>query len=307
MADTPSTHQYHDHHGHSHGLMGHQASGNLALAFFLNLSFTVIELIGGLLTNSVAILSDALHDFGDSFSLGLAWYMQKVAGRHPNSNYTYGYRRYTLLSAVLNAVILLSGSIIVLVECVERLFEPAATNAQGMFLLAILGVLVNGFAVFRLKKGKTLNEKVVSLHLLEDVLGWLAVLVGSLIMMVTDANWLDPVLSILISIFILYNVVRNLRQAFRVLLQGKPDQVDEETIRKTLNDLPGVESIHDLHIWSMDSEYMVLSVHLVVNEATDRTAWQALRRQAHDVLTAHGIQHATIEMEFPGEDCHWCE
>lgn len=299
--------EYPDHDHHQHGLFGHQAGGNLAVAFFLNLSFTLIELVGGLLTNSVAILSDALHDFGDSFSLGLAWYMQKVAGRHPTVKYTYGYRRYTLLSALLNAVILLSGSVFVLVESIERLFAPAETNAQGMFLLAILGVLVNGFAAMRLKKGKSLNEKMVSLHLLEDVLGWVAVLVGSVVMMLTDVTWLDPALSIGISIFILINVVRNLRQALRVLLQGKPDQVDEGAIRQALLELPGVVAIHDLHIWSMDSEYMVLSVHLVLSEATDRPAWQNLRKHAHDTLAALGIHHATIEMEYQSEQCSWCE
>ncbi len=292
---------------HHHGLFGHHTGGNLALAFFLNLAFTLIELVGGLLTNSVAILSDALHDFGDSFSLGLAWYMQKVAGRHPTPNYTYGYRRFTLLSALLNAVILLSGSAFVLVESIDRLFVPAETNAQGMFLLAILGVIVNGFAALRLKKGRSLNEKMVSLHLLEDVLGWVAVLVGSLVMMLTDVTWLDPALSIGISIFILINVVRNLRQALRVLLQGKPDQVDEAAIRQALTDLPGVVATHDLHIWSMDSEYMVLSVHLVVAETTDRSAWQDLRRRAHDILADLGIDHATFEMEYETEACSWCE
>lgn len=302
-----STKQEDHHHDHHHGLFGHHTGGNLALAFFLNLGFTVIELVGGLLTNSVAILSDALHDFGDSFSLGLAWYMQKVAGRHPTTNYTYGYRRFTLLSALLNAVILLTGGIFVLVESVERLFLPVETNAQGMFLLAILGVLVNGFAALRLKKGSSLNEKMVSLHLLEDVLGWVAVLVGSVVMMLTDVTWLDPALSIGISLFILINVVRNLRQALRVLLQGKPDQVDESAIRHALAALPGVVTIHDLHIWSMDSEYMVLSVHLVVAESTDRATWQDLRHRAHDTLSALGIQHATIEMEYETEKCSWCE
>lgn len=296
----------HDDH-HHHGLFGHHAGGNLALAFFLNLGFTLIELVGGLLTNSVAILSDALHDFGDSFSLGLAWYMQKLSGRHPTANYTYGFRRYTLFSALLNAVVLLTGSVFVLVESVERLFSPAETNAQGMFLLAIVGVVVNGFAALRLKKGHSLNEKMVSLHLLEDVLGWVAVLIGSVVMMLTDLTWLDPALSLGISIFILVNVVRNLRKALRVLLQGKPDGVDEKAIRQALTDLPGVVRIHDLHIWSMDSEYMVLSVHLVVAESTDRAAWQDLRQKAHDTLTALGIDHATIEMEYESERCSWCD
>ncbi|MCX6307506.1 MAG: cation diffusion facilitator family transporter [Bacteroidia bacterium] len=294
------------HHTHEHNLKASEG-GNIALAFFLNLVFCIIELVGGLLTNSIAILSDALHDFGDSISLGMAWYFQKIARRKPDNSYTYGYKRFSILSALLNSLILLTGSGIVLYESISRLFDPVHSDAKGMLLLAVLGVLVNGFAALRLRKGSSLNERVVSLHLLEDVLGWVAVLIASIVMIFTDLTILDPILSIGISCFILYNVYHNLRKAFRVILQGKPDQVNETELRERLLNLKPVVSLHDLHIWTMDSEYLVLTVHLVLPDTITENERQALRAAAHEVWKTKGIQHATIEMESVSENCEWCE
>jgi cobalt-zinc-cadmium efflux system protein len=284
----------------------HEAGSNLALAFWINLFFCIIEAIGGLLTNSMAILSDALHDLGDSFSLGLAWYMQKLSRRKPNQDYTYGYRRFTLLSALINAVILFSGSVFVLYESASRLFNPQETDAKGMLILAILGLIVNGYAAFRLQKGGSVNEKVVSLHMLEDVLGWAAVLIGSLIMLFANWPWIDPLLSVCISVFIIYNVIKNLRSAFNVLLQRKPDSVNEHQLEKALTALPHVQSLHDLHIWSLDNEITILTVHLVVDLGITKEAQQRLRSDAHERLIALGIQHATIEIEYDTETCDVC-
>ena len=307
-----SNHQDEHHHGlHTEGGHTHEhfhgAGKNLALALFLNLSFCIIELFGGLLTNSIAILSDALHDFGDSISLGLAWYFQKVSKRKPDARYTYGYKRFSTLSAMLNAVVLLVGSGFVLYESLQRLLQPAQANARGMFVLAVLGVLVNGAAVVRLKKGSSLNERVISLHLLEDVLSWIAVLVASIVMMFVNVPVLDPILSIGISFYILYNVYHNLRSVFRVILQGKPSDVDEAAIRECLLALPKVRSLHDLHVWTMDSEYMVLTVHLVVDQSIQKEEQQVLRAAAHQLLKNMNIQHSTIEMESALETCEWCE
>lgn len=291
-------------HGHSHV---HNTGQNLAIAFFLNLTFCFIELIGGFLTNSIAILSDALHDFGDSISLGMALYFQKVSKRKPDAKYTYGYKRFTTLSALLNSLVLLFGSGIVLYESLKRLLHPVESNAQGMFILAIVGIVVNGAAVWRLKKGNSLNERVVSLHMLEDILGWVAVLIASIVMMFADVPVLDPILSIGISCFILYNVYNNLKSVFRVILQGKPSNVDEVAISKKLLEMPKVEALHDFHVWTMDSEYMVLTVHLVVDLTIKKEELQALRAAAHLLLKNMGIQHATIEIEYATEACEWCE
>ncbi|MDL2223336.1 cation diffusion facilitator family transporter [Bacteroidales bacterium OttesenSCG-928-M11] len=293
-------------HNHSHNHHNH-GTKNIALAFFLNLGFCIVELIGGILTNSIAILSDSLHDFGDSIALGLAWIFQKKSEQKPNNRYTYGYKRFSLLSAIINSIILVAGSGFVLYESIKRIIEPADTNAQGMFLLAILGVVVNGFAILRLRKGDSVNERVVSLHLMEDVLGWVAVLIGSIVMIFVDVPVLDPILSVAIACYILYNVYRNLKTIFHVILQRKPDEIDEEKIKESLLHIPDVTDIHDLHIWTLDSEYNVLTVHLVLKDKQSLENQQKKRSQAHAILKEMGIQHATIEIEYQGEECEWCE
>ncbi|MDD4771652.1 MAG: cation diffusion facilitator family transporter [Bacteroidales bacterium] len=294
-----TAHGDHAAHGNhtAHGAHGAQSGRNLAVAFLLNLSFCLIELIGGLLTNSVAILSDAVHDLGDSISLGMAWYMQRFSRRKATQTYSYGYKRFALLSALLNSVILFSGSIFVLIESSKRFFEPAETHAQGMFLLAILGVAVNGYAVLRLKKGSSLNERVVSLHLLEDVLGWIAVLIGSVLMWIFNWTIIDPILSVGIAVYILLHVYRNFKEVFRIFLQGTPEHVDVEKVRQQLLSLPPVKGIHDLHVWSMDGEYVVLTVHLVVSKTLTSEERVALRSETRSLLSTLGIDHPTIEVE----------
>ena len=217
-------------HNHSHGHLHNHDHGteNIVTAFFLNLGFTVIELIGGLLTNSMAILSDAVHDLGDSVALGLAWYFQKFSHKKRDNTYTYGYKRFSLVGALINSVILITGSVLILTETFPRLIHPQQSDPKGMFILAVIGVAVNGAAMLRLRKGSSLNEKVVSLHMLEDVLGWLAILVGSVVMYFVNVPVLDPIMSLLISLYVLFNVFRNLRSIARIILQGTPDAADPD-------------------------------------------------------------------------------
>lgn len=291
----------HNHsHTHSHA---HEDVKNIKTAFFLNLSFTIIEFIGGLLTNSVAILSDAVHDLGDSFSLGMSWYFQKIAKKTRTKEYTYGYKRFSLLGAVINSVVLLVGSILILMNAIPRLFNPQQPDVKGMFILAVLGVVVNGAAVLRLRKGSSLNEKVVSLHLLEDVLGWAAVLIGAGIMYVVDAPFIDPLLSIGISVFILINVYRNIRQSLHIILQGTPVKVNMDEVEKAVLSIVGVQSVHDLHIWSVDGEYHVLTVHVVLAEKLSMQELHGLKMSIREGLSLLGVQHSTIEFEMPNEDC----
>ncbi len=247
----------HEHHHH------HPSTENIKVAFWLNLSFSVIEFVGGMVTNSVAILSDALHDLGDSFSLLLAWYFQKVSLRKRDTKYSYGYKRFALMGALINSAVLLVGSAFIIYESVQRLLSPQQPDAKGMLVLAIAGIVINGLAVFRLKKGSSINERVVSLHLLEDVLGWIAVLVASVIMMFAHIPILDPILSIGIAAFILFNIYRNIRSSLKVILQGTPENIDEEEIKALIVNMPEVKSIHDLHIWTMDGEYNILTVHVI--------------------------------------------
>jgi cobalt-zinc-cadmium efflux system protein len=290
-------HKHNHDHGHAH------AGGNIGVAFFLNLSFTAIELIGGLLTNSVAIMSDAVHDFGDSLSLGLAWYFQKLSGRQSTKRYTYGYKRFSLLGAIVNSAVLLAGSVFIVARAVPRLINPQETDATGMLALAVIGVLVNGAAAFRTSKASSINERVVSLHLQEDVLGWAAVLVGSVVMRFTGLTVIDPMLSVAIACFVLANVFKNIRQVLPILLQGVPPDIDSASVEDTLRGIDGISGVHDLHIWSLDEEYNVLTVHVALNEAVPAEALVNLKGDIRAILKDEGIQHATIEFETPDEVC----
>ena len=293
----------HNHnHSHQHSDQ-HEATKNIQIAFFLNLFFTVVEITGGILTNSVAILSNAIHDLGDCLSLGLAMYFQKLAKKQSDTTYSYGYKRFSLLGAVINSIVLATGSILILTVAIPRILQPESTKTDGMLFFALLGVIVNGAAVFRLKKGDSLNEKVAKLHLLEDVLGWLAVLTGTLIMHFFNFPVLDPIMSVAIACFVLYNVFKNLRQSLRVILQGIPAEVDITKISGHLEKFEDVENVHDLHVWSVDGNYNVLTVHVVLNNSLEMEKLAGLKTLIRDSLKEKGIQHVTIEFETAGEQC----
>lgn len=286
--------------GHEHH---HENVKNIKTAFFLNLLFTLLEIVGGFLTNSMAILSDAVHDLGDCLSLGLAWYFQKIANKGSDNSYSYGYKRFSLLGAIINSIVLTVGSIFILVEAIPRIFHPEKTQAAGMFLLAIIGVLVNGMAFFRLKKGSSLNEKVVSLHFLEDILGWVAILIGAVIMYFFNVPFIDPVLSVGIAIFVLFNVYKNISETLHIILQGIPEDINIAEISEKLQQLKGIEDIHDLHVWSVDGNYNILTVHVVMNKSLEIEKMTELKGKIRNSLKQQGIQHATIEFETTDERC----
>ena len=276
---------------------------NISYAFFLNFGFTIIEIIGGFLTNSVAILTDAVHDFGDSISLGLAWYLQKVSKKGSDHNYSYGYKRFSLLGAIINSVILLVGSVFILSETIPRILEPQEPDVKGMFILAILGIVVNGAAVIKLRTGNSINEKVVSLHLWEDVLGWVAILIGSVLMYFFDIPIIDPILSILISIYILIHIFRNIKISMRIILQGTPVEIDMNEVTKELLAFEDIEAIHDLHIWSIDGNYHVVTTHVVLNKALQMDQLATLKLKIREKLLELKIQHVTLEFETGDEIC----
>lgn len=295
----------HSEHTHSHSHIHHHHGDvkNIKIAFFLNLGFSVIEIIGGILTNSVAILSDAVHDLGDSLSLGMSWYFQKLSRKKRDEVYTYGYKRFSIVGALVNSIVLIVGSVLILGEAIPRLFNPQPADAQGMFWLAILGIAVNGFAAYRLHKGGTLNEKVVSLHLLEDVLGWAAVLIGSVVMHYTDLYIIDSILSIGISIFILFNVYKNIKEIFRIILQGTPHAIDTELVEAEIRKIDIIDSIHDLHLWTIDGNYNILTIHVVLKSAQSMEQLAVLKNQIRTTLSEKGIEHITVEFETVNEDC----
>ena len=271
---------------------------NIRTAFFLNLAFAFVELIGGIITNSVAILSDAVHDFGDSISLAIAWALQKKSNKAKDDKYSYGYKRFSLLSSVILSGILLIGSILILVEAIGRLFNPQEVNAQGMLWLAILGIIVNGLAALSVKRGKTLNERAVFLHIMEDVLGWIGVLVISIVMIFVNLPILDPILSISITIWVLYNVYKNLKATFNILLQAFPKNVDVKKLTKEIEAIDNVISIHDLHIWTQDGNSHVMTLHIVAEKN-----YETIKLKVREMAKAYNIDHVTIELEDKYSSC----
>ncbi|NQU74773.1 MAG: cation transporter [Planctomycetes bacterium] len=290
-----------------HHANSHSSEGNLKVAFFLNLGFTIIEIVGGLWTNSIAILTDALHDSGDCASLGLAWYFEKLSRRGRTPRYTYGYTRYRLLGGLITGLVLIAGLAFILWKAIARLMSPEAVNAPGMMILAVIGILVNGAAVLRVKRGSSLTEKVVSWHLLEDTLGWGAVLIGAGVMAIWDVPIIDPILSIGISLFVLWNVGRNLTKVMKVFLQNTPSSFDLQEFEKQVKLFPKVERPHHIHVWSLDGESHVMSLHLQMNSGTSREEIVATKHKVRKALDEEEFEHVTIDVELAGEDCASCE
>lgn len=287
-------------HNHNHN---HNEHSNIKLAFLLNLSFTIFEIIGGLLTNSVAILSDAVHDLGDSLSLGLAWFLGSYSEKKYNNKFTYGYRRYSLLSALINTVVLIIGSVIVLINAVPRLLNPTQPSARGMIGFAVVGIIVNGIGALKTRGSRSLNERVVSFHLLEDVLGWIAVLIVGIIMYFRDIPILDPILSIFITLYILFNVFSSFKETILLFLQTVPRDVDVEDIICNLKTIENVVDTHHTHVWSLDSEHHVLTTHIRVSNNCNIEDITRIKKEAKAIINKLNIEHITIEIEFADKDC----
>lgn len=291
---------YMAHHHHHH----HSDNSSLGAAFFLNLVFTIIEFVGGIYTNSLAILSDAIHDLGDSFSLGVAWYFQKVSKRPGDLEFTYGYRRFSVLGAIINSIVLVVGGLYIVLTAIPRLSDPQPTDANGMMILAALGIIFNGIAYSKTHHGHSHNEKVVSLHLLEDVLGWAAVLVGALIIKFTGWYIIDPILSIVIALFILWNVYKSLKETSKIILQGTPSNVSISLIKATIEKHPEVHDVHDIHIWTMDGEHNILTAHVLVDADFSTSQSRKLKLDIHHQMQHANIHHCTLELEYGIDDCN---
>jgi len=288
-----------DHH-HQHD---HSAVGNIKFAFFLNLSFSIIEIIGGLLTNSMAILSDALHDLGDSISLAVSWYLENFSQKGADKDFSYGYARFSLLGALINSLVLILGSFFILSEVIPRLFNPQAVHPEGMLFLAIIGITVNGISVLKLRGGSSLNKEVVSWHLMEDLLGWTAVLIVSIILIFKSIPILDPLLSLLINIYILYNVISKLKRVLKIFLQGVPGGIDIKKLQQKLVEQTEALAVHHTHVWTLEGEKNFLSTHLIIPDQFSKEDIIKLKSQVKNLMAAEKIDHVTVEIEYENEDC----
>ena len=289
----------HDHHHHH----DHASGSNLKLAFFLNAAFTVFELIGGFYVNSVAIISDAIHDLGDTLSLGTSWYLQNKSKQERDAKFSFGYKRFSLLGALINSIVLIAGSIYVISEAISRLIEPEYSDAGGMLIFAIVGVAVNGFAAWKLSKGTSMNEKVVSWHLIEDVLGWIAVLIVAIILHFYETPYLDPALSLLITLFILWNVYKRLKETLFIFLQGVPREINLKEIEMKLEALPNIASLHHMHVWSLEGTDHVFTTHIKLKNIKSFQQLLNVKRDVKNVLQGYNFDHYTIETELDKESC----
>ncbi len=272
---------------------------NILVAFILNLSFSIFEFIGGTLTNSVAIVSDSIHDIGDAISIGISYFLEKKSKKQPDETYTYGYARYSVIGSVITTLILLFGSVMVIVNALNRIIHPVEINYDGMILFAIIGVVINFGAAYLTKEGDSLNQKAVNLHMLEDVLGWVVVLIGAVVMRFTDISILDPIMSILVAMFILINALKNLKEVLDLFLEKAPHGISVEEIEGHVSEIEGVLGVHHIHIWSMDGHNNYATMHVVTEENA-----HSIKEKIREELKEHGINHVTLELESKDEACH---
>lgn len=271
---------------------------NIFLAFILNLSFSVFEVIGGIFTGSVAILSDALHDLGDALSIGISFHFEKKSKKRPDESHTYGYAAYSVIGGAITTLILLLGSAIVIFGAIRRLLFPIDINYGGMIIFAVIGTVVNIAAAIFTHGGDSVNQRAVNLHMLEDALGWIAVLIGAIIMRITSLSIIDPIVSICIALFIFAHAVKNLKSIMNIFLFKTPNNISIDKIKSHLMEVDEIIDVHHIHVWSIDGTKNYATMHIVTNGNTS-----ILKSLLKEELREHGISHATLEFESPTEAC----
>lgn len=272
---------------------------NILVAFLLNMAFSIFELVGGIFTNSVAIISDAVHDFGDSISIGISYFLEKKSKKKPDSKYTFGYTRYSILGAFITNTILITGSVLVIINAIQRIFNTVEINYDGMIIFAIFGVIVNFLAAYFTKDGDSLNQKAVNLHMLEDVLGWAVVLIGAIVIKFTKINLIDAIMSIGVAIFILIHALKSFKSIIDLFLEKIPNGIEVKELKGHLLEIENIKDVHHVHIWSMDGINNYATMHIV----TDLKDVKELKHKVKNELKEHGISHSTIEIEEQGYEC----
>ena len=271
---------------------------NILIAFLLNLSFSIIEFIGGTITNSVAILSDSVHDIGDAFSIGISYFLERKSNKKPDKNYTYGYLRYSVLGGFITTMILFIGSIFVIYNSILRIINPVDIHYEKMIIIAVFGVIVNTVAAYFTKDGKSLNQKAVNLHMLEDVLGWIVVLIGAIIMNFTNIKIIDSLMSIGVSIFVLIHATKEFKEILDLFLEKVPKDISIDKIKDNLFKIDGIDDIHHIHVWSISGEEKFLTMHVVISKQD-----KEIKNKIRETLKKININHVTIEIEEKDEKC----
>ena len=271
---------------------------NILIAFILNFAFSIFEFIGGAITGSVAIISDAVHDIGDAMSIGLSYFLEKKSKKQPDDVYTYGYARYSVIGGVITIFVLIFGSVAVIYNAILRIQNPVEINYDGMIIFAIVGVVVNLLAAYFTREGDSINQKAVNLHMIEDVLGWVLVLLGAIVMKFTDITYIDPAMSIGVAVVILINAIKGLKEVVNLFMERLPAYLRIDEIKEHICALDGVEGVHHIHIWSMDNQNNYATMHVVCSGES-----KEIKRKIREELKEHGISHITLELEEVGEDC----
>ena len=283
---------------HSHS-SSHKSDTKILIAFLLNFGFAVFEFVGGFLSASVAISSDALHDMGDALSIGISWLLERQSKKSPDDVYTFGRGRYSVLGALITYSVLLTGSVLVIIGAVKRLMNPVEADAGLMMIFAVVGIAANLVATFITARGESLNQKAINLHMLEDVSGWAVVLLGALIMKFTGLWFIDPLMSIGVSLYMIYRVIRNLLEIADLFLVRVPRNVNLDEVKENILSCEGVSDVHHIHLWSLTPENVCATFHLVT-ESSDA----GVKEEVKEKLLQMGITHVTMEIEAPGEHCH---
>lgn len=264
------------------------------IAFFLNLSYSIVEFIAGGIFGSSAVLADSVHDLGDAIAIGISAFLESISNREEDSHYTLGYKRFSLLGAMVTAVILMTGSVLVILENITKLFHPQPVNDEGILWLGIIAVSINVLASLLIRKGQTKNESILSLHFLEDTLGWLAVILMAIVLRFTDWYILDPLLSLAISFFILSKAIPRFWSTLRIFLDAVPEGVDIQQVKSDLEQLDHVASINQLNLWTMDG----LEKNAIVHVCLKRMEHMEVCKEAiRALLKERGFQNVTIEVD----------
>ena len=270
----------------------------ILVAFILNFMFSIFEFVGGAITGSVAILSDSVHDMGDAAAIGASYLLEKRSLRQPDKTHTYGYARYSVVGSLISTVILICGSVVVIYNAILRIINPVEINKNGMLVFAVVGLVVNFGAAWFTREGKTLNQRAVNLHMLEDVLGWAVVLIGALVIKFTDFYIIDPIMSIGVAAFILINALMHLKEALDLFVERTPHGIDLDELTHHLLGIEGIKGVHHIHLWSMDGSNNYATMHIVTDEIGGE-----IKAKIREELREHGICHATLELEKSGEEC----
>ncbi len=275
---------------------------NIKIAFLLNLVFSIIEAIGGLLTNSISIISDSLHNLGDSITIGITYFFEKKSKKLPNKEYSYGYLRYTLLGSLIASFILLVGSVVIIYNVVPRLMTPQEVNYDAMIIFGIFGLLINLYAAIKVIRSKEKDKK-INTHLIEDSVIWLFLLIGSICIKVWNLIIIDPILSLLIAVYILYQVYKYMRNIYNIFMEKVPKNIKVDTIKNDIEENENVDNVHHIHIWSMDGVNNYMTAHIHLNKVLSEQDIINVKNSIKNKLREDKISHITLEVEYFNEKC----